>query len=66
MKKYNKLVLIEYHNAGSYLYRVQSDSSASLSRIVDYFTDFDGFDSDRDSLTIMGEIMDIDLDKPAE
>jgi hypothetical protein len=65
MKKYKKLVLLEYNNCRSFVQMVTSSKPLTLQRIASYFEQVDGASWDVDSITILndGKIDTINIDR---
>lgn len=69
-KTFKKVVLVEYNNCGPQIHIMTSTrpirGKMGMDRIHRYFVKMDGFDEERDGLTIIGdlsEITTINLDK---
>lgn len=56
------LVLVEFRNCSPFVYRVVSDKTITLDSVVKYFVDTEGFNDERDSITILDEVTTINLD----
>ena len=61
-KKYTQLLLVEFRNCSPFVYKVVSDKPITIESVAQYFIDTEGFNEDRDSLTILDEVTTINLD----
>ena len=59
---HSQLVLVEFRNCSPFVYRVVSDKTITLDSVVKYFVDTEGFNDERDSITILDEVTTINLD----
>lgn len=57
--KYQALVVVEFRNAGSFVYRVTSDRLITVKRLVDYLHETEGFNEEWDSITMVDGPADI-------
>jgi hypothetical protein len=65
-KLHKKVVLVEFDNCAPFVYVITSKRPINIKRIAAYFEKAEGFNEDRDSLTIVGntgEIAKLDLDR---
>jgi hypothetical protein len=61
--KNTQLVLVECRNCAPYVYKVVSDKPITLNSVVRYFEETEGWNEDRDSITFIDEVTEIDLDQ---
>jgi hypothetical protein len=61
--KNTQLVLVECRNCAPYVYKVVSDKPITLNNVVRYFEETEGWNEDRDSITFIDEVTEIDLDQ---
>jgi hypothetical protein len=61
--KNTQLVLVECRNCAPYVYKVVSDKPITLNNVVRYFEETEGWNEDRDSITFVDEVTEIDLDQ---
>ncbi len=54
-KRYNQLVLVEFHNCSPFVYQMSSNRRITLSRVVAYFIRTEGFDEGRDAITLIDQ-----------
>jgi hypothetical protein len=58
-KIYKKVVLVKFDNCAPFVYVITSRRSININRIAAYFERTEGFNEDRDSITIVGEVGEI-------
>jgi len=56
-----QLVLVEFRNCSPFVYEVVSDKTITLDSVVKYFVDTEGFNEERDSITILDEVTTIKI-----
>ena len=61
-KKYKQLVAVEPKNSSTYIDSFVSDSPITMEILSEYYENFEGFDWDRDSISMVNENETIDLD----
>lgn len=61
--KNTQLVLVEFRNCAPFVYKVVSDNPITIDSVVQYFIDTEGFNEERDSITFLDDITQIDLDQ---
>jgi hypothetical protein len=59
---HSQLVLVEFRNCSPFVYKVVSDKPITIESVAQYFIDTEGFNEDRDSITILDEVTTINLD----
>lgn len=65
-KLHKNTVIVEFNNCAPIVYTVTSERPLDINRIAAYFEKTEGFNEDRDSLTIVsvnGEIAELSIDK---
>lgn len=60
---YTQTVIFEPKNSGPLVYRIISYKPITLDLVVEYFTRVHDFDQDRDSVTFVDEVTDINLEE---
>lgn len=51
-----KYVIVEYHNSGPWLTKIESKEEITLDKVVDYFTNEEAFDEGKDNIMLIDEI----------
>lgn len=61
--KNTQLVLVECRNCAPFVYRVVSDKPITIHNVARYFEETEGWNEERDSITFVDDITQIDLDQ---
>lgn len=61
--KRQKIVLVEFNNCSPFVYKLKSEKSITLKRVCDYFAETEGWSENRDSITLLDEVLTINLDR---
>jgi len=54
--------MVEFRNCAPYVYKAVSKKPITIDSVVQYFVDTEGFNEDRDNITFIDEVTEIDLD----
>jgi len=60
MKEYTKIVIVEYRNGGSCVFKFNSNKEMPLKDIHKFLVENDDFNEERDSFTIVDDIITVD------
>lgn len=58
-----QLVLVEFRNCSPFLYTIVSKDPITIERVAKHFEVNEGFNEDRDSITFIDEISEIEIDR---
>lgn len=61
MKEFTKVAIVEYRNGGSCVFRFNSNKEMSLKDVYEFLVENDDFNEEKDSLTIVDEIITVDI-----
>jgi hypothetical protein len=62
-KKNHQYAIIEFDNCAPFVYRLVSDKAITIDDASKYFEVTEGFSEDRDSITFIDDILDLDISK---
>ena len=60
-KKFKQLVLVEFNNCAPFVYEMVSDKKITLNKVVRYFEKAEAFNEERDNITFVDEVSQINL-----
>lgn len=58
-----QLASVDYRNGGVQLYKFVSKKPITIDWVADWLENYEGFNPDRDTVTFLDEITEINLDK---
>jgi hypothetical protein len=61
--KHHQYAIIEFDNCAPFVYRLVSDKPIKIDDASKYFEVTEGFNEDRDSITFIDDILDLDISK---
>ena len=62
MKKYHQTILLEFRNTEPFVYKVVSDKVITIERVVKFFKDREDFNEERDGITFVDDVSELNID----
>lgn len=59
---YKQLVLVEFHNCSPFVYEIVSEQPITIERVWKYFQEKEDLDEERDGITFVDEVTQINID----